>query len=142
MKALNKLLLATVLSVFACSLSAQDFGDPLPAKKAVSIDKAISKAKKYSSKPAVFSGRIVEVCQAKGCWIMLENNGKAVRVKTQHKFFLPKDTTGNAMVYGTLKQVELEDEQQKHYEGESKLPVTKQEWQVLATSIRVVPSQG
>jgi hypothetical protein len=125
----------------AAPLIAQEYGDAMPSKKAVSIDTAIAKSKKYSGTPRAFSGRIVEVCQAKGCWIMLENNGKAARVKTQHKFFLPKDTTGTAVVYGTLKQVQLEDDQQKHYADESKLPVSKDEWQVIATSIRVIPQK-
>ena len=65
----------------------------------------------------VISGTINQVCQKKGCWIILTQGLEHVRVRTKdHAFFLPKDSAGKAAkVVGVLTEVTLSKAQAKHF---------------------------
>ena len=87
-----------------------------------------------------FSGRITEVCQAKGCWMMLEDDGKAARVVFgQHDFHIPVDTTGSAMVHGVLTRKELTPAQVEHLSADSGKGVAAEpvEYRITADGIEV-----
>ena len=72
--------------------------------------------------------------------VMLDAGGTGIRVKTGHEFFLPKDASGTAVVFGELKPVELSAEQAQHYNDESGGGIEAgREWQILATSIVIEP---
>jgi len=57
----------------------QVFGGAMPPGEAQPIAAAIA-ASPPDAGPRKFSGRITEVCQAKGCWVMLEDEGYVARV--------------------------------------------------------------
>lgn len=89
------------------------FGLALPAGPAESI--ANAEAGAADAPPRKFSGRIVEVCQKKGCWAMLEDGGVAARVMMMdYAFLLPKDAAGLAVVYGTLVDTQLDPGTARH----------------------------
>jgi hypothetical protein len=105
------------LSLFAASIAhageARSFGVAIPAGPAQSI--ATAKPDADTAAPQKYSGRIVEVCQKKGCWAMLEDGGVAARVMMKdYAFLLPKDTSGAAVVYGTLIDKQLDEKTAKH----------------------------
>lgn len=108
-------LLSCLLSLALCPVAlAGNYGDPVPLGKPLPLAQAMA-----SDPPAegrlLFSGRITEVCQNKGCWAMLEDNGQAVRLTMhQHAFSIPKDYRGRSVVWGQLKRVELSPELAKH----------------------------
>lgn len=62
----------------------------------------------------VFSGRVGKVCQKQGCWMQLLDGEQMARVMTNHRFVLPKDFSGNAVVIGKLERIELSEEEAKH----------------------------
>ena len=66
------------------------------------------------SRTGVFSGRVGKVCQQQGCWMQLLDGEQMARVMTGHKFTLPKDFSGNAVVSGTLARIELSEEEARH----------------------------
>lgn len=73
-------------------------------------------------------GNVTEVCQEMGCWMMMSDGTNSARVKTLHKFFLPKDIAGsNAIVIGTFKVAEISEDEARHYLEESKNPTMKPE---------------
>ncbi len=85
-----------------------------------------------------FSGRITSVCQKKGCWMILENNGQFARVDfNNHAFFIPRDSTGPAEVVGTLKLKRLSEAKRAHLaeDGAGELPVDT--WEIVATSVKI-----
>lgn len=103
----------------AAAGTAQQFGEAMPAGlEARSLGAAIAAFDADAGKQ-VISGRVGKVCQAKGCWMQLIDGELSARVKTDHKFFLPKDFSGNALVYGELVKVELDAKQAEHYAKES-----------------------
>ena len=74
---------------------------------------------KFSGK---VTGKVVEVCQEKGCWMKLEKaDGSPMTVKFKdYKFFMPKDIVGKEVVldgYAMVKEVTVE--QQKSLAKES-----------------------
>ena len=71
---------------------------------------------------------------------MIESNAQAARIKTKdHAFVIPKDSKGEAVVFGELKRVELKPEVAKHLAEDAgqSTPVTSSELQITATSIDI-----
>ena len=115
------------------------YGKPLPATAAVPVAEAVAAFDQHAGKPQRFSGRITEVCQAEGCWLVLEDNGQAARVMFKdHAFLVPKDTTGRAQVVGVLSRKQLTAEQVAHLEEDGKgLKVSPVEYRILAEGLEV-----
>lgn len=119
---------------------AKQYGQAMPAGKAVPISAAVAAHAKYAGKPQRYSGRIAEVCQKEGCWMVLEDNGQSARVMMrEHKFAVPKDASGTAEVYGVLSRNQLSPEAVKHMQEESKngLPVAEVEYRIVADGVEI-----
>ena len=115
-------------------------GKPLPEGDAVPVSTAIAGFDAHAGAPRRFSGRITEVCQTKGCWLMLEDNGLAARVMFgAHDFFIPKDTTGSAVVHGVLERKTLTPAQVEHFTGDSASgrPAEPVEYRIVADGIEI-----
>ncbi len=84
------------------------YGAPLPeiAPAPVSIDALMANPGDHLGKPAAYSGRITQVCQKKGCWLVLtgDNGGFARVAMRDHAYGVPKDASGPAIVYGTVSE--------------------------------------
>jgi hypothetical protein len=83
---------------------------------------------KYTGK---VTGKIVEVCQEKGCWMKMEkNNGETLMIKFKdYGFFMPKDIVGKQVVLeGEASIKETSVKQLQHYArdaGKSEAEVMK-----------------
>jgi hypothetical protein len=104
------------------------------------------KDEKYAGK---ISGKVVEVCQEKGCWMKLENsNGEKLMVKFKdYGFFMPKDILGKQVVLdgeAVIKEVSVK--QLQHYakdagkteEEINKITQAKKETQFIAKGVLVL----
>jgi len=106
-----------------------------------------------SMKDAKFTGKamgkVVAVCQEKGCWMKIENaGGEAMMVKFKdYAFFMPKDIVGKEVVLdgeATVKQTSVK--QLKHYAGDagkskeeiSKITIPKKEMIFTAKGVLVL----
>ena len=117
------------------------YGKPLPATAAVPVAEAVAAFDQHAGKAQRFSGRITEVCQAKGCWVMLEDNGKVARVMFgNHDFAIPKDSTGSAVVHGVLTRKTLTPAQVEHLSGDSGKGIAAEpvEYRITADGIEIV----
>ena len=88
-----------------------------------------------------------EVCQHKGCWMVLTEGPRSIRVTfADYAFFVPKDLAGKTVVVeGVLSRKMLSADEAKHYADESPsgattAPGPREEWSLVATSV-VVPVQ-
>ncbi len=94
------------------------YGARLPATMpaAVDLDTAAAHLEDHAGKPAAFSGRITEVCQKMGCWVVLSSEqGTLARVNMhEHAFGVPKDASGPAIVYGTISKKTASAEEIEH----------------------------
>ncbi len=140
MKHLATTLVLLGWAAFAHAGDVQRHGKPVPEGATVPISAAIADFDAHADRAQRFSGRITEVCQARGCWMMLEDEGKVARVMFgSHDFFIPKDTTGTAVVHGVLTRKELTPEQVEHLSSDSGKGIAAEpvEYRITADGIEV-----
>jgi uncharacterized protein DUF4920 len=113
-------LLSLSLSLWAKNAGVRTFGKPLSIKKAVSLQEALQQPAKYQNQKVLLEGKISDVCQMKGCWLMLSDGERAIRIKFQgYSFFVPKNSRGKkARAEGRLIQETLSEDMARHYAGE------------------------
>ncbi|KGK30070.1 DUF4920 domain-containing protein [Cellulophaga sp. E6(2014)] len=65
-----------------------------------------------------FKGIVIDVCQAKGCWmnVTLDNGAQAMVKFKDYGFFMPKDIAGKEVIVNGLAFIEqMSVEEQRHY---------------------------
>lgn len=151
----------SIMMIFCMLISMTTFAqEPLAATKGVTYgagtsgENAISvndlekniRKNKFEGK---ITGKVVEVCLEKGCWMKIERaNGEKMMVKFKdYAFFMPKDIVGKEVVLdgeATVKEVSVK--QQKHYAEDAgksreeieKIKEPKKELQFLAKGVLVL----
>jgi Domain of unknown function (DUF4920) len=106
-----------------------NYGKPFKLDSAVSVAELESKLTegKYSGK---ITGKVVEVCQVKGCWIKIDKgNGETVLAKTSDEFFMPANIVGKTVMMNADASIkERSVKELKHYAedaGKSKEEIEK-----------------
>jgi hypothetical protein len=116
------------------------YGESMPVGAAYGVAAAIDAGVEPSAAPRKFAGRITEVCQAKGCWLMLEEEGRSARVMMKdHAFSVPKDARGTAIVYGILSDKRVDESTAQHLAedaGRGAAPVLR-EYRIEALSVEL-----
>lgn len=133
--------LLSTAALFAHAGTPGVYGQPFIDGVTVPVSQAVAAFDAHAGKPGRFSGRITEVCQAKGCWMVLEHEGQTARVMFGNDaFFLPKDASGNAVVHGVLARKQLSPEQARHLgeDGGKGLVVDPVEYRIVADGVRLV----
>ena len=111
----------------------KQFGAAITADGAISYDDMLAKMGTSDSLAVKVTGKVGEVCQAKGCWMeMLSTKADAPVMTVKFKdyaFFMPKDLTGRTVAIDgyAYKEVTSVDEL-KHYAedaGKSKEEIAK-----------------
>ncbi|HWU53456.1 MAG TPA: DUF4920 domain-containing protein [Tahibacter sp.] len=111
------------------------YGAPMPKVEALAIADVARTPDAHTAAPQAFKGRITEVCQNQGCWMVLEDGGAYARVfMSGHSFSVPKDARNQAIVYGKLSLKQLDAKQIEHLASEGSKP-QQQELQIDATSV-------
>lgn len=111
--------------------------DPMPA--VIDIDAAAADPARHAEKPAAFRGRVTEVCQKMGCWVVLTGaSGKLARVTMHdHAFGVPKDTQGTAIVFGTLATAKPSAAEAEHLKEDGAKAAADAELRIDATSVLI-----
>ena len=118
-----------MLGICCCAMAQ----DPAPAVKGVTYGAATTEAGaipvtriEANAKDAKFTGKavgkVVSVCQEKGCWMKIERAGaEPMMVKFKdYAFFMPKDIVGKEVVLdGEAAVKETSVKQLKHYAGDA-----------------------
>jgi len=113
------------------------FGAPLVLADATPLADIARDPSHFSGQVVRTSGEIASVCQARGCWMEIREQGVApVRVPMAgHSFFLPRDVAGRrATVEGTVSLRELPADERDHLAGEGAL-ATAQPLEISATGV-------
>lgn len=120
MKHIPRSLALAAFSLFSHTAFAASFGSREVAQE-VSLAEALANPARYSGRLVRISGTVSDVCQKKGCWMVLGSGASTVRVRFgNHDFFVPTDSSGKAaVVEGRLRTVELSEEQYQHLAGEA-----------------------
>ncbi len=121
------------------------YGEPMPLGKPLAVGAAIDQVDQWQARPGKFAGRITSVCQNRGCWLVLADGEHHVRVASGHRFFLPKDTTGTAVVHGRLSQRTLSEDFARHLAedaGQDPAGISGEqvEYRIDAVSVEILPA--
>jgi hypothetical protein len=82
------------------SVAVTYFGDKITPEGAIPAAQIKEKLAHHDSLAMKVEGKIVDVCQKKGCWMELElGNGESMRVTFKdYGFFVPKDAGGKTVI--------------------------------------------
>jgi hypothetical protein len=109
------------------------------ALAAVRLDEVVAAPDALLGKPGAFEGRITQVCQKQGCWMVLSaESGDFARVfMHDHAFSVPKDARGEAVVYGTLDEKVWTEAEIEHLRKDGAEPPAARELRIDATSVLI-----
>ena len=124
------LLLSIFTLLFACKtehkkeLSYLSFGGEISDKEILSNDLVVETYKNLKVGDTInmkFSATVNEVCQAKGCWMLLDIDTEEAMVKFKdYGFFMPKNIVNKeVIVNGKAFVSEISVDEQRHYAEDS-----------------------
>ena len=115
--------------------------DALP--DAIATGVAAGEPAAHAGKVAAYSGEITQVCQKKGCWLVLSGkDGQFARVAMHdHAFSVPKDARGPAIVYGTLAEKVFSEAEIEHLKKDGAKAPAARELGIDALSV-LIPDAG
>ncbi len=93
-------------------------GDTITPDGAITVAQAIEKLEKEGKVANVkVKGKVSSVCQKKGCWMIITDGDKEIKVVFKdYSFFVPKDIEEyEVIVEGPLFYETISVEQRKHY---------------------------
>ena len=98
------------------------YGAPFADAKAVSQADAMARPGEYAGAPVRLRGKVKDVCQTQGCWLVLTDGEREMRVHMKgHAFAVPKDLAGKTIVVeGVVEQKTITEAQARHFAEESK----------------------
>lgn len=124
----------------------QTFGGEVPAAgEAVTLKKAIANLEQGAEGFVKIKGQVTEVCQAKGCWMILVDGDTYARVSFEdYGFFVPIETSmQRSVIYGQLSEHVLSGAQAEHFAQDAgaqstlKLEGEVREYSILARAVQL-----
>jgi len=111
---------------------------PVDHEDSVAIETALEQPENFTESNHILTGEVTQVCQKKGCWMILTGGDVFARVDfNDHAFLIPKDSRGHAQVYGRLIEKELSEAQRAHFaeEGAGELPAKS--YEIIADAVKL-----
>lgn len=105
------------------------FGDKITMSKTTTLSKVVKNPGEFVDKEVLLEGTISEVCQNKGCWMVVGDGGEHVRVEFKdYGFFVPRGSKGKKVkLQGKLSDKTISAEAAEHMASEMKDPPVKSE---------------
>jgi hypothetical protein len=99
----------------------EEFGAGLTLEEVSSLREVVAHPEAWADRPVLVEGQVRDVCQRRGCWLVLGHEQAEVRVRFQdYAFFVPKDAAGrHAYIEGRVRSERLTEEMARHYAEES-----------------------
>jgi hypothetical protein len=124
----------------------QDFGAPFTVEELLPASQLLGTPTDYVGKTVRVEGKVSDVCQKKGCWLVISDADKHMRITTKdHAFFVNKQGAGsNCEIEGEVISREVDPDRTAHFESESAegAPIPEKEaidntvYEIVASSIR------
>ena len=152
MKLLQKITLALLAGLSMGSFADQpfsadqSFGAQMPADgEVLGLEDAIASLDEVAGQHIKIEGQVTEVCQAKGCWMILVDGDTYARITFEdYGFFVPIETSmQRSLVYGILSEHVLSGEQAEHYaqdagsQSELELHGEVKEYSIVARAVQL-----
>lgn len=87
----------------------------------VKLSALLKNPTKYRAKLVRVQGVVKDVCRKKGCWLLLGDGKRVMRIRFKgYSFFVPVNSKGyRVSVYGFAKKTTISEKMAKHYAEES-----------------------
>ncbi len=128
------------------------YGAPLSESAPVTAATLLDGPDAFVGQTIVVEGRVADVCSKQGCWMVIADGARTMRVRMKdHAFSVAKDGTGSdCRVEGKVVKMELDAETVAHFEGESRKPEAMPEksatasytYEIEATGVAMRPAAG
>ncbi len=124
----------------------QSFGGQVPSEgQPLTLKEAISQIGDAGDQFVKIEGQITEVCQAKGCWMILVEGDTYARVTFEdYSFFVPTETSmQRSVIYGQLSERTLSGQEAAHFAqdagSQSKIELKGEikEYSILARGVQL-----
>jgi hypothetical protein len=144
---MKRILFIGLIGFFSCTAMAQQtFGGAVDASevhKAAEIPELLKG--KTEVKDITVIGQVMDVCQAKGCWMTMDVGGQKMTVKFKdYAFFMPKDCSGKQVTFtgkafkkviSVAEQKHLAEDAGKSKKEIKKITTPKEEYQFEASGV-------
>jgi uncharacterized protein YdeI (BOF family) len=114
--------LVTALPAFAAGRAeGKHYGAAFTKAETAKLEEITKDADKYNGKTVQVRGEIKDVCQKEGCWIVLTDGTREMRVKMKdHAFVVPKNSSNKKVVVeGVVEKQTISEEMARHYAEEA-----------------------
>ena len=128
----------------------EQFGGEFTIEAAIPAGDVFADPSKYVDQKIRIIGKVSDVCQKMGCWMVITDNDQHMRVTTKaHEFFVAKDGSGSICdIEGTLVKKEFSEKIAEHYKSEQSegAPIPKAEvegtagYEIVAEAITFLPA--
>ena len=100
------------------------FGDAAQQGESVTVAKLLDDPSSFVGKPLAVEGRVADVCQKAGCWMVVTDGARNMRVRMKdHGFSVAKDGAGrDCRVHGEVVEIAVDPETVAHFKSESAKP--------------------
>ena len=124
----------------------QSFGGEVPVNgDPVTLKEAIGSIEEVEGEFIKIKGQVTEVCQAKGCWMVLVDGDTYARITFEdYGFFVPTETSmQRTVIFGQLSQRTLSGQQAEHFaqdagsQSKIKLEGEIREYSILARGVQL-----
>ena len=124
---MKKIFLLLTIVLFAFSINAQPpegpvntgmaFGVSTTAADAINVNDLPSLLDPKTPKEIKVKGKVIEVCQAEGCWLRMQTTDGTIMVRMKnHSFFVPVSLNGKTIIAdGTAAIKQTSVEMLRHY---------------------------
>ncbi len=118
------MLFTLLMTALADDAAWSHFGTPFTLTDVVSADTLLDDPSAYADKEILVEGRVADVCQKAGCWMVVEDEGRTMRVLMKdHGFAVDKEgADSTCRVQGTVVATEIDADTVAHLAGESEKP--------------------
>lgn len=124
--------------------AAAHYGQPFTLTDTIAAPNLIADLDKHTGKAVRVEGRVADVCQKMGCWLVLTTeDGKTLRVTMKdHGFAVDKGATGGwAVIEGTVVEREISAEESAHLASEAATaagaPAPGKAYELQATAVEI-----
>lgn len=125
------------------------YGSSITLNKSISLAYAIEHFDEINNREILLEGRVSQLCQVKGCWMVLQSGQDAVRVTFKdYGFFVPNHLKGKKVrAQGRLHVEVMEVSQARHFAqdaGKSREEIEQinepvEEYRFVATAVEFQP---
>ena len=96
---MKNIIFLLVLFASSAAFGQTTYGKKTTAAGALPASSITAKMKGFASLGVKIKGTVTSVCQRRGCWLQVDiGEGKTMRVRFNHAFFVPKNISGKTVV--------------------------------------------